>query len=286
MSQEPSFLTGWNARSQRRDSPKAMEWGPLEYLRCNVDDGVAEVTIDRPKALNALNRTVLQELYGVLQELATNPGVRCVILTGKGERAFVAGADIAEMAALGADEASQFSALGHDVFSALERLPAPVLAAVNGFALGGGCELALACDVIYASEKSKFGQPEVKLGLIPGFGGTVRLPRKVGLAVASEWIFTGDIYGADEAQAVGLVRRIFPSDALLPEVRKIAQRIAQRAPLAVSAARRAMLEGLGREPGSAAKLEQGLFGELFETQDMREGTRAFMEKREPKFEGK
>lgn len=257
----------------------------LDSLECiRVTPGpVWEVTIARPKALNALNRQVITELGRVIEHVRDDPQARCMIITGEGGKAFVAGADIAEMSTLNAREAEAFAALGHHVFGSLEALGIPVLAAVNGFALGGGCELALACDMIYAAESAKFGQPEVKLGLMPGFGGTVRLPRKIGLAAASHWIFTGDTYSAQAAREVGLVQGVFAADELLPQVRQIAQSIAKRAPLAVRAAKRVMVQQT--DPAVAAALERWSFGQLFASRDTREGTTAFLEKREPIFTG-
>lgn len=257
-----------------------------EFVKVEKAGGIAEVVIDRPKALNALNRQVLAELGAVFHGLQTDELLRCVILTGAGSKAFVAGADIAEMATLEPPEAEAFARQGHELFATIERLPVPVLAAVNGFALGGGCELVLACDIAYASENAKFGQPEVKLGLIPGFGGTVRLPRKIGYAAAAEWILAGDIHTAASARELGLVREICAPDGLMPRVREVAKTIASRAPLAVRAAKRAMLQGLAVDPASAGQLEQWAFGTLFSTQDLREGTRAFVEKREPAWQAK
>lgn len=243
---------------------------------------VTEVVITRPKALNALNQTVLAELDQVLAHLEKQAELRCMILTGDG-KAFVAGADISHMADASVAEAEAFAAQGQQVFDRLEQLPVPVIAAVNGFALGGGCELALACDLIYASTKAKFGQPEVKLGLMPGFGGTVRLPRKIGQGAAREWIFTGEMVSAEAAKDAGLVREVLDSDALMPRVREIAGIIAQRAPLAVRACKRVLTQATN--PAVATHLERWSFANLFGSADTREGTRAFMEKREPNFKG-
>ena len=260
------------------------DFASLETVSVSLDEGVATVAINRPKALNAINSQVLDDLAAAFEGLHQEE-VACVVLTGAGEKAFVAGADIAQMADMSADAAESFSAKGHGIFEAIEHFPAPVLAAVNGFALGGGCELALACDIIYASSRAKFGQPEVKLGLIPGFGGAVRLPRKVGLAAASEWVLTGDIYSAADAKEIGLVRSIHEPADLMPHVLKVAKTIAARAPIAVQRAKKVMLEGLDLSYADAAKLEQSSFGKLFSTDDMREGTQAFLEKREPDFKG-
>lgn len=257
----------------------------LEFVRVEMAQRVAEVTVTRPKALNALNRQVLIELAYALEELRRLETLACLILTGHGDKAFIAGADIAEMSSMSAGEAAELSRAGHRLVDTIETFPVPVLAAVNGFALGGGNEIALACDIVYASENAKFGQPEVKLGIVPGFGGCVRLPRKVGLSAAAEWIFTGEIYNAQAAREIGLVREILPQAELLGRVREVAKVIAERAPLAVRAAKRAMVEGLATNRDAAAVIEQLSFGTLFNTQDMREGTKAFVEKRDPSFNG-
>ncbi len=262
-----------------------MEVSSRETVVVEICDGVAEVTLSRPKALNAINRQMLEELCAVLGELQETARVRAVILTGAGDKAFVAGADIAEMAEMSVLSARAFSRLGHRVLAMIEDLPVPVLAAVGGYALGGGCELALACDIIYASDRAKFGQPEVKLGLIPGFGGLVRLPRKVGQAVASEWILSGEVYGAEVAKEVGLVREVLKPDELLPRVRQVASLMAQRGPMAVRAAKRVLVRGLATDAATAAAMEQESFARLFDTEDMREGTRAFLDKRDPQFKG-
>ncbi len=257
----------------------------LEVVKVAISEGIAEVVLCRPKALNAINAQMLDELNTAFEVLEQRGDITCVILTGEGDRAFVAGADIAAMSTLNPSEAQAFAERGHRVFERIEGFPAPVIAAVNGFALGGGCELALSCDIIYASERAKFGQPEVKLGLMPGFGGTVRLPRKIGLGAASEWIFTGEVYSAQKAHAVGLVQELVAPEELLGRVRNIATLISQRGPQAVRASKRAMVQGLATDPRSAAASEQVRFGELFATADMREGTQAFLEKREPQFKG-
>ncbi|MEK7703794.1 MAG: enoyl-CoA hydratase-related protein [Myxococcota bacterium] len=257
-----------------------------ELVQVAVDKGVAEITISRPKALNALNGQVLDELEQALAEVAANDAVACLIITGEGDRAFVAGADIGEMKDMSPRQALEFSRAGHRVLGAIESFPVPVIAAVNGFALGGGCEVALACDIVYASERAKFGQPEVKLGLMPGFGGTVRLPRKMGLAAASEWIYIGEIHTAQEAKQLGLVHDVLPHDELLLRVRKVAKVIALRAPMAVRAAKQAMVQGLALDPARAINLEQQTFSKLFDTEDSREGMQAFLDKREPSFKGK
>ncbi|HSI04141.1 MAG: enoyl-CoA hydratase/isomerase family protein [Myxococcota bacterium] len=257
-----------------------------EFVRVSVEGAVAEIVIDRPKALNALNPDVLAGLDAACATVEGNKDLRCVIITGAGEKAFVAGADIAVMASMTTAEADAFARRGHAIMHRIEALPVPVIAAVNGFALGGGCELALACDIIYASETAKFGQPEVKLGLIPGFGGTVRLGRKVGYGAAAEWIFSGDIYDAQTAAKIGLVQNVVPPGELMGKVRALAQTIAKRSPVAVRAAKHAMQVGMGTDPHTAGNIEVLSFGQLFGTADMREGTKAFVEKREPTFTGR
>jgi len=257
----------------------------LSVVKVRVEARVAEVTLSRPKALNAINATMLNELEQVFNALSDRGDISCVILTGDGDRAFVAGADIAAMSTLSAEEAEAFAARGHQVFEQIETFPAPVLGAINGFALGGGCELALACDILYASERAKFGQPEVKLGLIPGFGGTVRLPRKIGPGAASEWVFTGEVYSAEAARAVGLVREVLAPELLMDRVRSIASLISKRAGCAVAASKQALNHGMATSPSEAAKNEQAAFGALFNTEDMHEGIGAFLEKREPNFKG-
>lgn len=258
----------------------------LVLIHRSSDGRIVELTIHRPQALNALNRAVLQALDETFAQLATEkPTPACVIVTGSGTKAFVAGADIAEMATMHPAEADAMSRLGHAVCTRIENFPAPVIAAVNGFALGGGCELALACDVIYAASNAKFGQPEVKLGLMPGFGGAARLPRKIGIGAASEWIFTGDIYSVEEAHRVGLVHKVFAPEVLLDEVRKIAATIARRAPLAVQASKKVIQQGMGMDHVSALVFERQHFAALFATHDVREGTSAFVQKREPQFTG-
>ncbi len=257
-----------------------------ENLRYEVDGFIATITIAREKALNALNRHTLNELTWALREADGDARVRAVILTGAGDKAFVAGADISEMVEQGATEARGFAQAGRAVGDVLENLSKPVIAAVNGFALGGGTELALACDFIYASDRAKFGQPEVNLGVIPGFGGTQRLPRRVGLARATELILTGDIIGADEALRIGLVNKVVPAAELLAEAKKCAEKIASKGPLAVAYARRALRKSVELTLSAGNDLEGELFALLFATQDQKEGMKAFLAKRPAKFEGK
>ncbi|MGD0525681.1 MAG: enoyl-CoA hydratase-related protein [Polyangiaceae bacterium] len=249
------------------------------------DGHVAIVTLNRPDKLNALNEQLLQELGAAVAELSRDAAVRCAILTGAGEKAFAAGADIAAMSEMTATRAKQFAEMGHAIGHALETAHFPVIAAVNGFALGGGCELALACDFIYASDKAKFGQPEVNLGVIPGFGGTQRLARRVGDARARELCMTGDMVGAEEALRIGLVNTVVPHAELLAKVREVATKIAAKGPLAIAAAKRVILRGADVPLPTANELEATAFAALFGTSDQREGMKAFVEKRAAKFEG-
>jgi enoyl-CoA hydratase len=256
-----------------------------QNVRVEGESGpIATVTIDRPKVLNALDDTTLRELGAVFAALGG--AVRCVILTGAGEKAFVAGADIAAMAGLTVDEARAFAERGHAVALAIEALPVPVIAAVNGFALGGGLELALACDFALASTNAKLGLPEVGLGIIPGFGGTQRLARRIGIGRARELVYTGSTIGAEEALRLGLVNAVTPPADLLPATRALAEKIASRGPLAVAAAKKAVGQGADLPLGEALALERELFAGLFGTADRREGMQAFLEKRSPQFQGR
>ncbi len=257
-----------------------------ENITVAREEGLAIVTVNRPKSLNALNRATIGEIAQAVDELAADATVRALILTGAGEKAFVAGADIAEMANLSSPEALEFSRAGHRLMDKLEALPIPTLAAVNGFALGGGCELAMACDLIVAGEKARFGQPEVSLGVIPGFGGTGRLTRAVGIQRARELIFTGDIVDAQSALALGLVVAVVPPEQLLDRCRDIARRIGQKGPLAIAQAKRVLRAGADLPLDAANALEMQAFAALFGSSDQKEGMRAFLEKRPPKFEGR
>jgi enoyl-CoA hydratase len=256
-----------------------------KYVRFEVDGPVATLTVDRPDALNALNADVLSEIKSAVEEAASTDGVRCMVVTGAG-KAFVAGADIASMKSMGPDEAKRFAEEGHRTLNMIESLPCPVIAAVNGFALGGGCELALACDFIYASEKAKLGQPEVKLGVIPGFGGTQRLARRVGVAMARELVYTGAMLNADEALRIGLVNRVVAPDELLGAAHATATTIAEMGPLAVTAAKRAILEGEDRQLEEANAREIDLFAGCFSSEDQKEGMDAFLAKRKAEFKGR
>jgi enoyl-CoA hydratase len=255
-----------------------------ENIRLEKEGAVATLFVDRPKALNALNTKTLQELEAALHSIGTD--VRVLIVTGGGEKAFVAGADIAEMAALSETQAQEFGALGHRVMAMLEALPIPTIAAVNGFALGGGCELALACDFIYASEKAKLGLPEVGLGVIPGFGGTQRLTRAVGRARARELIFTGERIDAAKAKEIGLVLEVLPAEGLLAHCRSVAEKMLKNGPLAIAKAKAVIEAGADQDLRVANELERKTFGELFGSADQREGMKAFLEKRPATFTGK
>lgn len=249
--------------------------------------GVWTLTVNRPEALNALNSEVLNEMGEALRQVGEMPyeAARALVITGAGEKAFVAGADIKEMRDLNEDQALQFAVRGQSIFHELALLKIPVIAAVNGFALGGGCELALGCDFIYASENAKFGLPEVGLGLIPGFGGTVRLARAVGLRKAKELTFTGQMISAAEAQAMGLVNRVLPLAELMPAVLKTVESIKSKAPIAVSGAKASIYEAWDMDVEEAQKNEARVFSELFATGDVREGLAAFTEKRKANFQG-
>ena len=257
-----------------------------EYLLVDVDGAVATVTVNRPKVLNALNAATLAELGQAMRTLQADEAVRVVILTGAGEKAFVAGADINELSTLTPDAGKAHAELGQRVFDLIERLGKPVIAAVNGFALGGGCELAMACTVRLAAETARFGQPEVKLGLTPGFAGTQRLPRLVGKGRALELVLGGGMIDAAEAFRIGLVNRVVPAPALRDEARALAQAWAANAPMAMRYAMEAIAHGLETTFAEGCFVEASLFGLAFATDDMREGTRAFLEKRQPEFRGR
>ncbi len=243
---------------------------------------VALLTLNRPEALNALDRATLEAIEARVAEVARDPKVRALVVTGEG-RAFAAGADIAAMQRFGTVEGGEFARLGHRAFASLESLAVPTIAAVNGFALGGGCELALACDWIYASEKARFGQPEVNLGILPGFGGTSRLARRVGIAWAKELILGGEPIKADEALRIGLANKVFAPDELLGAALAAGETIAKKGPLAVAAAKRVMQQGQDADTRVANALEQEAFASAFGTEDRAEGMAAFLEKRDPKF---
>ncbi|MDD5503219.1 MAG: enoyl-CoA hydratase-related protein [Candidatus Thermoplasmatota archaeon] len=248
-------------------------------MNVETSEGIFTITINRPEALNALNRSLLSELNSVLDNVPT--GVGAVIITGAG-KAFVAGADISEMAIMTPKQAEEFAKLGQNVFSKIANLPVPAIAAVNGYALGGGCELALACDIRIASEKAKFGQPEVGLGITPGFGATQRLPRIVGEAKAKELIFTGAIIDANEAFRIGLANKVVPLESLIAESRLVAKTIMEKGPIAIAKSKCAINEGANASLQAGMEIEARLFGECFGP-EQKEGMKAFSEKRKPAF---
>lgn len=250
----------------------------MGYVDYESKGQIGIITINRPKALNALNSEVLDELKTVVESVDMEE-IRCLIVTGAGEKSFVAGADIAEMSRLSAAEGEAFGKKGNDVFRMIETLPVPVIAAVNGFALGGGCELSMCCDFRICSENAMFGQPEVGLGITPGFGGTQRLARLVGPGMAKQLIYTAKNIRAEEALRIGLVNAVYPLEQLIPEAEKLAARIASNAPIAVRACKKAVNEGLEADMDAAIVLEEKLFGSCFGTHDQKEGMSAFLEKR-------
>lgn len=258
----------------------------METLRLELRPPLAIVTLDRPKVLNALNATVLAELDSTFASIAANTEIRVVLLTGAGGRAFAAGADIAELAALSAAEGEAFALRGQAVLRRIETLAKPVLACIQGFALGGGCELAMACTLRIAADDAKLGQPEVKLGIIAGYGGSQRLPRLVGRGAALRLLLTGAIVDASEALRIGLVDLVVPAAELLARAEALALEIAANAPLAVAATLRAVDEGLDLPLPQALAREAALFGSLCSTADKAEGTQAFLEKRKAAWQGR
>ena len=250
----------------------------MEFITYEVEGQIGIITINRPKALNALNSAVLDELDKTL-DAVDQEAIRCLILTGAGEKSFVAGADIGEMSTLTKAEGEAFGKKGNDVFRKLETFPIPVIAAVNGFALGGGCEISMSCDIRICSENAVFGQPEVGLGITPGFGGTQRLARIVGTGKAKEMIYGARNIKAEEAYRIGLVNNVYPAEELMPAAKKLASTIARTAPIAVRNCQRAINEGIQVDMDQAIVIEEKLFGSCFETCDQKEGMNAFLEKR-------
>ncbi len=257
----------------------------FQHMLFEVANGIATVTFNRPKALNALNAELLAEFGQALAEIDADEAIRVLVLTGSGDKAFVAGADITELATFNALQGKQFARTGQTVISRIQELSIPAIAAVNGYALGGGMEIALACDFIYAAENAMFGLPEITLGIIPGFGGTQRLPRLIGQNMAKEMIFTGKMIPAQEALRLGIANRVCPPDQLLPEVLKTAGQIASRGKVALRAAKQAVNRGLNVDLASGCHIENDAFALCMASADAREGTTAFLEKRKPVFKG-
>ncbi|MEK7448830.1 MAG: enoyl-CoA hydratase-related protein [Planctomycetota bacterium] len=257
-----------------------------QTISFEVKEKLAWVTINRPRKLNALNAEVINELQDVFHQIKNNESIGAVILTGSENKAFAAGADIEELTALNTQTGKEKMLKGQNLFNLIENLGKPVLAAINGFALGGGCELALACTIRLAAETAKMGQPEVNLGIIPGYGGTQRLSRLVGKGRALELILTGAIIDAREAYRIGLVNQVYPAEQLLTETEKLARQIISKAPLAVKAALEAVNQGINLPLNEGLHLEANLFALLCNTRDMKEGLAAFLGKRQPSFQGK
>ena len=256
----------------------------FNYIIYEKDAGIATITVNREKALNALNKGVIADLHQAFDDIHADSALRAVIITGAG-RAFVAGADIAEMKAMSAEEGRRMIETGQDLMNRIESCRIPVIAAVNGFALGGGCELAMACDIRIASEKAKFGQPETKLGIIPGYGGTQRLPRIVGKGMAKKLIYTGELIDAKEAYRIGLADGLAAPEELLQEAKKLAESICSNAPIAMAMAKSAINEGIHREITDGVSLEAKRFDTAFDSEDRVEGMSAFLENRKASFKG-
>ena len=254
------------------------------FLKVERNEGITVMKISAPKSLNALNSTILKEIDDFIGSLDAT--TRVLIITGDGEKSFVAGAAISEMAHLDEPQGFEFGRLGAQVFRRIETLPIPVIAAVNGFALGGGCELAMSCDIRIASNKAKFGQPEVGLGIIPGFSGTYRLPKLIGQGYAKEMIYTGKVIRADEALRIGLVNAIYEPEELMDKAMEMAQMMLKNAPVAISLAKQSINEGYDLDADGAIGLENKLFGKCFATSDQKEGMDAFLNKRKAAFTGK
>lgn len=256
-----------------------------DLVLLEVEEYMGTVTINRPKQMNALNTDVLYKLREVLLECGRREDVKVIIITGAGEKSFVAGADIAEMKEMSPRGGMLFAETGQSVFSLIEQIPKPVLAAVNGYALGGGTELAIACDITLASEKARFGTPEVNLGVFPAFGGTQRLTRLLGKARAKEIIFSGEMFDATRALAIGLINRVCPPEELMEETRNLARTIMSKGPVAIELAKKSIETGFDLDLSKALLVERSLFAQCFDTEDQKEGMAAFMDKREPEFKG-
>lgn len=257
-----------------------------QNILVDVAEGIATITFNRPKALNALNGALLDELSQALDEVAENEDIRVLILTGAGDKSFIAGADITELATFGPLQAKAFAQKGQAIVSKLQALAIPVIAAVNGFALGGGSEMALACDFIYASENANFGLPEISLGIIPGFGGTQRLPRLIGANLAKEMIFTGKMIPAAEAREIGMVNKVFAPEALMEEALKTARTIASKGKVSLRAAKQSVNRGLNVDLATGLDIECEAFALCMASEDAKEGTSAFLEKRKAAFKGR
>ncbi|TLZ91616.1 MAG: crotonase [Methanobacteriota archaeon] len=256
-----------------------------DFVRIEMEDRLAVVTINRPEAMNALNSRLLKELSMAIEHLSMAADVGAIVLTGAGDRAFVAGADIKEMVGLSALEMRSFSEAGRRLGDVMSACNKPILAAINGYALGGGAELALACDLRIASDKAKIGQPEVNIGIIPGFGGSQRLPRLVGLGWASEMIYTGEAIDAATAERIGLVNRVVPADRLLEETKAVARKIMEKSPAAIALAKACLRASMEMPLAAGLDLETAAFGVVGSTKDKEEGMRAFIEKRKPSWTG-
>lgn len=259
----------------------------MEYknLLFDVEDGVATITFNRPKALNAMNSETMCELLDAAMRCKTDDSIKVIILTGAGEKAFIAGADISQMVNMRAQEALAFMEQGHELYRMIETMPKPVIAAVNGFALGGGTEISMCADFRYASENARFGQPEILIGLIPGWGGTQRLPRLIGFGRAKELIMGGEQINAQRAYEIGLVNKVFPADQLIPETKKFAAKMAKLPGFALKMAKHAINFGYDLALDNAGRLECECCAQCFSTDDQKEGMKAFLEKRKPNFTG-
>jgi enoyl-CoA hydratase len=258
-----------------------------EHLIVEREEGIGVVSINRPRKMNALSIATVRELDAAIDELSADPEVGAIVLTGAGEKAFVGGADIAEFNSLAsAEEAAQYALRGQAVLSKIESLSKPVIAAINGFALGGGCELAMACDIRLAADTARLGQPEINLGIVPGYGGTQRLPRLVGRGMAKLLCMTGDMIDAEEALRVGLIDRVVPAASLLDEAKSLAKTLAGKAPIALALIKRAINVGLEGPLAAGLAYEASQFGLTFDTEDRAEGVNAFQEKRKPEWKGR
>jgi enoyl-CoA hydratase len=263
-----------------------MQMANWSCISLELEQSIAIIKLSRPKVLNALNLQMLTELEEALHQVTAHPEMKVLIITGTGEKAFAAGADITELRRIkNGSDAEKQSLLGQRVFDMVENMPVPVIMAVNGFALGGGCELALAGDIIFAAEHAKFGQPEINLGILPGYGGTQRLSRAIGEKNAKYYIYSGEWFDSKEALRLGLVQKIYPIDQLLPEAKTLAKKLANLAPIALHYMKKSIHNGLGMPMEKGLQLEASYFGLTFQTADRIEGMDAFLEKRKPTFQG-